>query len=145
MKITKKIDRAIQETEVHIYSNNSNEIETIVNALNSLEKILICSYDKNIVQIRWSEILYFDSVDKKTFAYTNNDIYDVDEKLYQLEESMPKEFIRCSKSSIINLSHVKKFNSTIGPRLEAVMTNNEKIIVNRHYLQQLKLKLNGGI
>jgi len=144
MKIIHKNDQLVKETEIHIYSNNTDEIELITNSLHNLENKLDCYHEKTHFKIRWSEILYFDSANKKTFAYTKDNIYDVEIKLYQIEDLMPTQFIRCSKSNIINLSQVKKFNTTFGSRLEAVMINNEKIIVNRFYVEMLKIKLNGG-
>lgn len=43
-----------------------------------------------------------------------NGVYKIKEKLYYLEEVLPsKDFIRISNSAIININHVKCFNTSI--------------------------------
>ncbi|MBP5604981.1 MAG: LytTR family transcriptional regulator, partial [Ruminiclostridium sp.] len=50
------------------------------------------------------DILYFESVDGRTFIYTRDSVLETDKKLYELEEWLePGDFYRCSKSCIINI------------------------------------------
>lgn len=94
-----------------------------------------------------SDIFYFESVDKKVFAYCSQSVYEVKEKLYQVEElSEIIPFMRISKS-IINLDKIRHISPALGGRFEALLENNEKVIISRQYVPILKDKLgvNGNI
>ena len=95
-----------------------------------------------------SDIYYFESVDKKVFAYCSQSVYEVKEKLYQVEElSEMLPFMRISKSMIINLDKIRHISPTLGGRFEALLENDEKVIISRQYVPILKDKLgvNGNI
>jgi len=99
--------------------------------------------DKTI-SLPLSQIYYFDSVDNKTFAYDKNTVYDVNLKLYQLEEKLVNTpFIRVNKSMIVNTRKLKTFKSTINGRMEATLINGEKVKISRSYVPLLKEKLGG--
>ena len=62
-----------------------------------------------MVNVAQSAILYIESVDKKTFIYTENQVLLTDKRLYELEDILDKrDFFRCSKSTIIHLNKVEK-------------------------------------
>ena len=50
------------------------------------------------------EIYYFESIDERTFAYLQSDVYECALKLYELEEQLQQaHFVRISKSCIVNI------------------------------------------
>ena len=62
-----------------------------------------------MVNVAQSAILYIESVDKKTFIYTENQVLLTNKRLYELEDILDKrDFFRCSKSTIIHLNKVEK-------------------------------------
>ena len=144
MIIKKVVNPSVEEIETTILANTNEKIEKIVSRITSVEKTLLCTKDRDLVKIKWCDIFYFESVEKKSFVYTENDIFNINKRLYEIESEMTNEFVRCSKSCIINLSKVKQFKTSFGSRLEVVMINNEKIIVNRNYVKEIKNKMNGG-
>ena len=104
--------------------------------------------EHGISMITESDIYYFESVDKKVFAYCSQSVYEVKEKLYQVEElSEMLPFMRISKSMIINLDKIRHISPTLGGRFEALLDNDEKVIISRQYVPLLKDKLgvNGNI
>lgn len=104
--------------------------------------------EHGIGMITASDIYYFESVDKKVFAYCSQSVYEVKEKLYQVEElSEMLPFMRISKSMIINLDKIRHISPTLGGRFEALLDNDEKVIISRQYVPLLKDKLgvNGNI
>lgn len=93
--------------------------------------------------IKIENIFYFESIDDKTFIYCKDNIYECESKLYELEEYLLKtSFTRISKSCILNISKLKGVKAMINGKLEATLTNNEKVIINRHYVKSVKEKLN---
>ena len=92
------------------------------------------SYNINV-----SEILYIESVDKKTFVYTSRSVYSAEKRLYELEELLDeKTFFRCSKSAIVNLDKIKSLRPEVTRNIRATLVNDEVIVISRRYAVQLK-------
>lgn len=92
-----------------------------------------------ICLVETAEIYYFESVDDRVFAYVKDDVAEVKRKLYELEERLAgDDFIRISKSMILNLSKVKRFAPYMGGRFEALLENGEKVLISRQYVPELK-------
>ena len=69
-------------------------------------------------------------MDRKTFIYTEQQIYETDKRLYELENHLKnRSFFRASKAVIINLKRTKSIRPEIGARLLLTMDNGEKVIV----------------
>ena len=95
--------------------------------------------DSKIVLVEPSEVLYFESVDDKVFAYTKDSVYETKAKLYQLEEELPvSAFFRASKAVIVNLDKIDSLAPVFGGRFEAVLENGYKVMISRNYLNALK-------
>ncbi|MDL2300420.1 LytTR family transcriptional regulator [Clostridiaceae bacterium OttesenSCG-928-D20] len=132
-----------------------DETEVIINCRQTDEQILrICAglrmADKKVTGIQngqtfvlsVGEVLYIETVDRKTFLYTTKQIYETPLKLYELEEQLASEdFIRASKSCILNFDKVKAMRGDIGGRLLCTLENGEIIPASRQYALAIKRKL----
>lgn len=103
----------------------------------------LTGYDENgIYPLEASDVYYFEATDNKVFAYCERDVYEVREKLYQLEELLVSfSFMRASKSMILNLNKIKHLSPAFGGRFEALLENKEKVIISRQYVPVLKERL----
>lgn len=103
----------------------------------------LIAYDGNrINRVRPSVIYYIETVDNRTFLYCKNKVYESKQKLYELEEALTgMDFLRASKSAIVNLSKVRQLNPVLSGRFEALLENGEKIIISRQYMSDLKKRL----
>ena len=96
-------------------------------------------------RLELSDILYFEAVGDHVFAYTEEEVYSVKKRLYELEEAYSdRKFIRCSKSVIVNLMQIESFRPALDSRFYARMKNGEDIMVSRMYAKGLKRKLMEG-
>ena len=60
-------------------------------------------------------------------------------KLYQLEELLKeKDFIRISKSHLVNIGKIKYIKPAINSKIELVLNNDEVVEVKRTYLKAFK-------
>ena len=101
--------------------------------------------DGEIVSVPTEDILYIESVDKKTFIYTNEKVLLTDKRLYEFESILDsKDFFRCSKSTIIHLNKVVKLKPEITRNILATLENGENIMVSRRYAVELKNLLGIG-
>lgn len=88
------------------------------------------------------EVFYFESVDQKVFAYCKSEVYQVRSKLYELEDELPRgNYVRVSKSIILNLNKIKSLAPAFSGRYEALLKNGEKVIISRQYVGALKESL----
>lgn len=98
--------------------------------------------EKGMTMLSIQDIYYFESVDNRVFAYCEKEVYEVRRKLYELEaEYAYTDFLRASKSTIVNISKIARLTSAFNGRLEARLKNGEKTIISRQYVPELKKKL----
>ena len=89
--------------------------------------------------INSSDVLYFESVDNRTFLYTEDDIMEVKLRLYELEESLSdKDFIRISKSQIVNINKIRSLKPELNRTILATMCNGEQLYISRKYVQAIR-------
>ncbi|MCR5188242.1 MAG: LytTR family transcriptional regulator [Treponema sp.] len=95
--------------------------------------------DGQIRIVERREILYFEYVEGKVFAYTENEVFDARTRLYELEELLPaSSFFRANKAVILNIDQVDSLAPAFGGRFEAVLRNGYRAIISRNYVPALK-------
>jgi len=103
--------------------------------------LLIAYVGNDIHRVAPSTIYYIETVDNKTFIYCEKDVYEAKQKLYEFEELRLFDFLRVSKSAIVNMSKIKSLSPSISGRMEATLNNGERIIISRQYVNELKKNL----
>ena len=89
-----------------------------------------------------AKVLYIDTVDRGTFLYTQDGVYETRLRLYELEEQLTGwDFIRVSKSAIVNFDQVRSLRPDFGGRMRLTMSNGEVVVANRQYVPAIKKKL----
>lgn len=143
MKITIETPNDGEEEEIIIRCHNMNErVMELIAALKNNDIQMTGYLDERIVKLVPKDIYYFESVDNKVFAYTQKEVYEVRKKLYEIEnEFIYTDFLRISKSIIVNLSKIKYITPILNGKYEARLKNEEKIIISRQYMSDLKQKL----
>lgn len=122
----------------------SAEMDQLIRFLESQNRKLIGSKDGIRRILEPSQILYVESVEGKTFAYTESDVLALEHSLAQLEQLLGTiNFFRCSKSMIINIDKVRELRSLASNRIEATMCNGERIIISRTYASDFRKRLKG--
>lgn len=121
------------------------DIIHLIKSTDAKGKRIVGIKDSETYCIEPEEVFYFEAVDRKTFCYTAKSVYETELKLYELEEGFPKaDFMRVSKSCVVNLNRIKSIRPDFGGKILATMQNGEKIYVSRQYANELKIKLGIG-
>jgi DNA-binding LytR/AlgR family response regulator len=143
LKISISEDTRITETEIAITCNHlTPEIEKIISMLRMIDMKLTGMKDGETCLIDAAKVLYMESVDKKTFIYTESAVYESSLKLYELEAQLERSgFFRASKSCIIHLKQIKSLRADLNRRIKVTMLNGEQLIVSRGYAEELKERL----
>ena len=89
-----------------------------------------------------AEILYFEADAEQVFAYTEKEIFQIHQRLYQVETlSSAAGIIRVSKSHLVNLRKIQSVRTALNSRLYAKMANGEEVLVSRKYAPLFKERL----
>jgi DNA-binding LytR/AlgR family response regulator len=136
-----------EEVQFNVHSTNEN-ITKAIHLLTSQEKevkYLLCKKEEKFFKIAIAEIFYLETIDRKVFAYTSKDTFEVSEKLYVLEEQLSgMGMIRVSKSMLLNMDKIYSFYPKLSGNLEALLVNEEKVVISRRYVARLKKELGMG-
>lgn len=128
----------------HIYQM-TDRISQAISHLTETPTYLVGERDELFYNIAYEAILYIETVDKNSFLYTEEHVYRLREKLYQLEEKLAiVDCIRVSKSMILNIDKIESVYPTISGRFEARLVNQERVTISRSYVASLKRKLGIG-
>lgn len=89
--------------------------------------------------INSSEVLYFESVDNRTFLYTKEDVMEIKQRLYELEDYLSeKDFIRISKSLIVNINKIRSLKPELNRTVLVTMCNGEHLYISRKYVPAVR-------
>ena len=143
MKIEINVDENMAGTHISISCKElTPEIERILAMLRILEKQLTVKKDNEIYFLDVFKVVYIEAVDRKTFVYTKESVYESDFKLYELEQQLENcGFFRVSKSCLLQLKYMQSMKADLNRRIKVTLENGEQIMVSRQYAEELKIRL----
>lgn len=139
LKISILTGHPLSHPEVDIRCHEkSREVDAIVSALNTCcDKKIAAKVNDEAVMLSPSQILYFEAVDRRTFAYLDNQVAEVMLRLYELTScNLFYGYVRISKSIVINIIHVKNVVKLLNGNLDITMDNSEHIFVSRRFVKE---------
>ena len=93
-------------------------------------------------QIPLSDIYYIEAVEERTFLYLEKECYESRRRLYEFEELLSeRSFARISKSVIVNMMKIVAIKPALNGRFLCQLKNDEKVIISRKYVPEIKEKL----
>lgn len=138
MKINLKKNEKLNENEFVIelqYSLETQSFKHLIDYINDYElryknKVIVQDDKYSLLEIEYKDIIMFYSDKKYNYCKTRNKTYRVKSKLYELEQ-INLDFIRISKSCIINIKHVEKFDISETGKIVVKLDNSTEAIVSR--------------
>jgi len=126
------------------YKETTPEVEKILQFIDNRLTRLVGKADGEVIAIDPENILYVEVVDDRTFAYTNDQVIQLDMSLNRLEIVLTDvKYFRCSKSMIVNIDKVERLKSLPSNRIDAEMQNGEHIVISRTYASEFRKILKG--
>ncbi|MBC5743625.1 LytTR family transcriptional regulator DNA-binding domain-containing protein [Lachnospiraceae bacterium MD308] len=143
MKIEVSVDEKATDLKISVTCRQlTPDIEKILATLRMMNHQLTAKKDAEIYLLDTTQVIYIESVGRKCFIYTSNEIYESDFRLYELEQQLEEYgFIRVSKSFLIHLQNIQSLKSDINRKIRITMSNGEQIIASRQYADELKKRL----
>lgn len=143
MKIEICVDENVTDLEIAVTCKQlTPDVERIIAALRMMNHQLTARKDNEIHLLDIAKVIYIESVDRRCFVYTSDEVYESELRLYELEQQLVDYgFFRVSKAFLIHLQHIQSLKADINRRIRVTMSNGEQIIVTRQYANELKKRL----
>ena len=143
MKIIIQTDDSVQETTLSITCREvTPELERLIEALRLSDKKLSVRVNGEIRLIDLKSILYAETVERNSFIYTEDGVFESQLRLYELEAMLAEHnFIRVNKSTLVNLNMIESLKSDIDRRIRVTLKNGYQLIISRAYAEDFKSKL----
>ncbi|MFR0822747.1 MAG: LytTR family DNA-binding domain-containing protein [Clostridia bacterium] len=146
MKIKIEIDEQLVENEIIIrckqVDSSISKIQEAITNITSHAPNLLFYKDDTQYYLPLKEILFFETTEQGIHAHTADDVYQIKYRLYELEELLPKSFIRVAKSTILNINAIYSISHLLtSSYLVAFNKSHKQVYVSRFYIKALKARL----
>ena len=145
MIIRIELDERLEEDEVLIRCKELNEsirrIQKLATDINNQTNLRF--YKDNVeYYLSLDSVLFFETSGGTIYAHTADNMYNVKNKLYELEELLPDIFIRVSKSTILNVIHIYSLEKNItSSSLARFNGTHKQVYVSRNYYKALRQRI----
>ena len=143
MKITINVEPSAAETSLPVTCKElTPQVEKLLAAIRILDKQITANKGDSVCLINLADIFYIEALERKTFIYTDKEVFDSEMKLYELEAALAQyNFVRVSKNTICSLSKIKSLKSEVDRKIKITMENGYQIIASRMYADELRKKI----
>ena len=141
MQIKIELNKAYKEPEIIILTDKmTDDIDRIFKMLSDEKSQIIAGIKNDRVEVlEPNDIIRVYANSKKVFAVTDKGEYMLRLRLYEAEERLSlNQFVRISKSEIINLKKVNSFDLNFAGTICVRFFNNEVTYVSRRYVSEIK-------
>lgn len=142
MKVELNIDKKFGETIVTISTNKVNdEIQNLVNYIENKEDYFIGVSDGKVRLLNTEDIIRVYVEDRKVYVVTVEGRFIVRKKLYEVQSTLTKDFIKISQSEIANVKYIHSLDLGLRGTIVINYKNSDISYVSRRMLKEFKMKL----
>ena len=141
MKVNLFVSKDIEEPHTDIHTNELTD--NITKALSILESddsndMLAVKKGSDIALLEFGDVFMLRVEDKQVKVYTENNQYLIKKPLYQVEENLNSDFVRISKTTIVNLRKIERVAPSLKGMMFIQLKNGLKDNISRKYLPDFK-------
>ena len=121
-----KIAKEIEKIEYNVFKE---KFKTYLAQLDYEEKYLCIKTECNYVMIKYSELMYIDTLGRTVGVHTINQVYRVRHTMRELETMLQAEarFVRSHAAYIVNIQYIASMNSS-----EILLRNGETVLLSKY-------------
>ncbi|CAM3396165.1 LytTR family DNA-binding domain-containing protein [Cytobacillus oceanisediminis] len=109
-------------------------VTAIFPALTDGKSVVTMKTNDGWIPIPFSDVVYLEAKDKKTYVHTEDNSGTHKYSLQDFEYSLPKDsFIRCHRSFIVNVNHIKEIFPDTHSTFLLAMKNGDRVPVSQSY------------
>ena len=136
------VTRQVEEQPLTViieYPEYNGSVAGLVRKIKSMDLSFAASDEGRQIRIDHPDVYYIENVERKLFIYTEKDVYRLDSSMAEIERvTSDTDMVRISRTCIMNTSHLREIKQVKNSHLEAVLDNDEMLIVSRKYLKDIK-------
>lgn len=145
MQVRAVISEKYQAIELHVCNKEANEeVRNLVEELSGFVNhgLVVQAENGDKTMLSEKDVVSFFSEGQRVYARTIGASYVVPRKLYELENELDKnQFIRISKSEIINLKRIQKLDMSLAGTIRVIMKDGSEAYTSRRNVVKLKKAL----
>ena len=141
MKVNLFVSRDIEEPYADIHTDElTDNISKAINILESEDQndMIAVKRGSDITLFELKDIFMFRVEEKQVKVHTQDNEYVIKKPLYQVEETLTNDFVRISKTTIINLKKVERVAPSLKGMMFIQLKNGLKDNISRKYLPDFK-------
>ncbi len=104
--------------------------------LNSLEDYFVLKTSKEVIKIKYKDLLFIESEGRIMNFHTSNGIVKKYGKLKEIESTLGNSFIRIHKSYLVNINKIKVYKPT-----KIILENGQELSISRTYVKECREKV----
>ena len=141
MKVNLFVSRDVEEPYADIHTNELTD--NITKAMSILENddsndMLAVKKGSDIALLEFSEVFMLRVEEKQVKVYTQSNDYLIKKPLYQVEVTLSGDFVRISKTTIVNIKKIERVAPSLRGMMFIELKNGLKDNISRKYLPDFK-------
>lgn len=143
MKLIKTKEDGLKENYIELhYDKLDEETNEFISRIDSSLSHIEGTFEDRHVSVPVTDVIYFETVDRRTFAYTEKMCIEMRDSLRTVLDSFPDTgLIRISKSSVVNVYKIDHLQGDLNMRVIIFLKNGERLIMNRGYKKEFFAEL----
>ena len=138
IQFNEKNNSNLEEDEIYLelqYCSKNKEVQHLIEYINNYNigrnsTVVVVTDDYAVIEINTKDIIMFYSDKKNNYCKVKDKSYRIKSRLYELEKEYT-DFIRVSKSCIVNIKHVEKFDISESGKIVVRLDDLSEQIVSR--------------
>lgn len=141
MKCKILIDQTHDE-EVVVYAHQKSPFTNAIQELCESNALELVGYaEKEMVRLDLTNVYCFVVDENKVYALYENQKFQMKCRLYELQEQLPRHFVKINQSCIANFKKIERFNAAISGSLNVTFKNGYTEYISRRQLKTVKERL----
>lgn len=139
MRVEIKIQPELSETYAVIHARSlTEEVKQTAEMIEARGSMLTVREEDKIVILDKEEVYMVRAENKGVIIYGEKKKHDTAKKLYELQNILGENFMRISKSTIVNLKKIACVEPSFHGMMYVVLKNGNKDYITRTYMAQFK-------
>ncbi len=142
MKVRIELDIGLSEPEVLIRCGELNDsvlnLQNYISEQSGVGQCIPLRRGETEYYVEVKDIYFFETEGRSVFAHTRDMFFEAEYKLYELEQLLPHNFMRISKSAIVNMDYIYSITRNLTASSLVEFAGSDKtVLVSRGYYRAL--------
>lgn len=129
------------ENVVKVYAKERNALIDAIESMCNIDDNILGYNEDSIVELNLNKVECFYTQKDKVYAISDNKVYYVKKRLYELYELAKDSFVYINQGCLANINKIAKFDVSIGGTLMVVFHSGYKDYVARRRLKEIKERM----